>query len=348
MARLSLKLLCIIAVVGLKCAYAQEILFSDGFESGTLDPVTWQANPGPPNGVVEVAADDGVAHDGIFGVRLGQSERGAPTTNALDLHLDLSGHEQIELSFWISSNNDESNVEDGLWFSDDGGVTFTHVFAFAPADWTQLTYGQFPPLDVDRLAEENGLALTANFVIRFQQHGSSALTAGSSAFRDGIFLDDVVVRTAPSTYAVLPFEQDSFETGVLGSAWHWGDPGRTLPPGTALPGGLVEVVSSDVTPNTGIFGVVLGRRVRGNETTNALDLRLDLSNHEQVMLSFWIYSNNDEISPQGDGIWFSDNGGETFRNVFTYDIPTNEYQQRILNVDALATSAGLSLGCRKF
>jgi hypothetical protein len=344
MKRFAALLLCLLVFSGLKRVTAQEseVLFSDMFESGMLDPAFWQAVPGD---VVEVASDDGVPHGGIFGVRMGKRTEGGPTTNALDLRLDLSGREQVELSFWISSIGEETNVEDGIWFSADGGATFIKVFDFDPAAWTQRTYGQFPPLDVDRLAAANGLALTATFVIRFQQHGISDFDPVTAGVSDGIYLDDVEVRTAPETYTPLPFEE-SFETGILASPWHWGDPSLSLPPGLVLPDGLVEVVSNEIAPHSGLFAAALGRRTEGNETTNALDLRLDLSNHQQVMLGFWMYNNGGEVNPQGDGVWFSADGGATFRHVFTYDIPPREYQQRTLDVDTLAATAGLSLSER--
>jgi hypothetical protein len=201
----------------------------------------------------------------------------------------------------------------------------------------------WPSWRTARVGAANGLALTATFVIRFQQHGVDDFTGVN--FDDGIYLDDVEVRTAPETYAPLPFEE-GFETGVLASPWHWGDPSLSLPPGLVLPDGLVEVVSNEIAPHSGLFAAALGRRTDGNETTNALDLRLDLSNHQQVMLGFWIYNNGDEVNPQGDGVWFSADGGATFRHVFTYDIPAREYQQRTLDVDTLAAAAGLSLSER--
>lgn len=333
-------------VLASTCAVpVKAIDFTENFESGTLDPQYWQAVPGAPNGVVEASAVDGVAHGGIYGVRLGKSsDDGDDVTNALDLHLNLAGEEQVELSFWIKSNGDDTNTGDGIWFSSDGGLTFTHVYSFDPSSWTQAVYGQLPPLDVDKLARENGLALSENFVIRFQQQGVTELNRSFS--RDGLYLDDITVRTVPESYVEnLPFAE-GFENGVLASVWHWGDPSLTNPPGVSLPGGWVGVVSNDQSNHEGIYGAVLGRRVDGNATTNALDLRVNLANYQQVQLSFWLFRNGDEINPQGDGVWFSDDGGETFRHVYTYDVLDRQYQQISLDVDALAQGAGLALNDR--
>ncbi|ETX04685.1 MAG: hypothetical protein ETSY2_27420 [Candidatus Entotheonella gemina] len=340
MKRFAISLLCLFSVIGVDHTFAQEVLFSDGFESGELDPAFWEARPGTPAGVVEVISNDDVPQSGIFGVRLGKSVDGDATTNSLDLTLDLSGREQVELSFWVRSNNDATNPQDGLWFSDDGGQTFTKVFDFDLSNWTQGTYGQFPPFDVDLLASENGLSLTNQFVIRFQQHGDRDFT-GVASGRDGIYLDDVSVSAGPVTYSALPFE-DGFEEGMLGNSWRWGDSRTSLPSGFLLPGGIVGI-DSDSAANTGIFGVVMGRRTDGNETTNALDLHLDLLQHEQVELRFVAFSNNDEPNLRGDGIWFSDDGGSTFRKVFEYDLTSGAWSEHVVPIDALAAEAGMTL-----
>ncbi len=220
------------------------------------------------------------------------------------------------------------------------------MFDFDPSNWIQDSYGQFPPIDVDRLARENGLTLTPNFVIRFQQQGERELAVPESSdfFSDGIFLDDVVVRAAPETYhGDLPFQEGFENQDQLAGPFHWGDPRLSLPPGVLDPGGLVDILPDGI-PHKGISSVALGRRVNGKETTNALDLLLDLSNYTNVKLVFWIYANGDEFEPKGDGIWFSDDGGANFRSVYPFDnLSQREYQKRTLDVDTLATNIGLSL-----
>ena len=153
-------------------ALAQQVLFEDGFESGQLDPAFWTPRPsleGASGGLVDVfnATDD--ARTGSFSARLGRAADGAETTNALDLRLDLSGHSQVELRFWIRSFYDETQAQEGLYFSDDGGQTFTEVVAFdLLEDETDDVYYTLPPIDVDALAAAHGLSLTSTFVIRFQ------------------------------------------------------------------------------------------------------------------------------------------------------------------------------------
>ena len=329
--------------------------FSDGFEAGELGRAWHWGDPRPttfagtmlPGGLVEVGSNlQGIelAHGGFYGAALGRRNSGDWTTNALDLHLDLSGESDVQLSFWIQDMNDETHSVDGLYFSNDGGLSFTKVFDFAPGDWTSFSYGRFPPLQVDRLASDHGLTLNDTFVIRFQQYGYANLNS------DGVAIDDVEVESAPTTYASLPFA-DGFESAALGPAWTWANalyPTSTSLDDTVLPGGLVEVASNIQgyeIPHFGNYGVALGRRVGGDWTTNALDLHLNLQGQSQVELRFWIKDRQDESHSQ-DAIYFSSNGGENFRQVYLLSpgSQTNDtYQEKVLDVDALAASLGISL-----
>lgn len=344
-----LVVLSIVAGLGHNLA-AQETIFYDGFESGTFDSTAighWVALPGDNGGVVSV--DDNInsialSHNGVYGVALGRETRGAWTKNALDLHLDLSGQGQVELSFWIKDTGDDANDEDGIWFSDNGGASFAKVFDFKPNLWVDNEYGQFPPLDLDALAAEKNLTLTDKFIVRFQQYGWYELGVR------GIYLDDVSVTVPNITYATLPFEDD-FEEGSLGSAWTWANsefPALTTVPGTVVPGGRVLVTSNvngvEVS-HLGFNGVALGNAIGGVWTTNALDLHLNLAGQDQVELSFWIKDTGDETQNE-DGIWFSPNGGKVFKKLYSFDprsYPNNAYSQLTVNLDSLVQNLGLSL-----
>ena len=118
--------------------------------------------------------------DGTHGVLMGKACDGTFTTNALDLHLDLLGEPDVEMTFWIADQIDESHVDDGLYFSDDGGNNFMKALDFFPDEWCDGIYGQHPPIDVDGIATELGLELTNQFVIRFQQTGQSDFVGGSN------------------------------------------------------------------------------------------------------------------------------------------------------------------------
>ena len=334
-------------------AQVQEtILFEDDFEFGILQS-EWTARPnldGGSNGIVDVVSDVqgfvDIGRDGsFFAAVIGKTtDSGPATTNALDLTLDLSGETDVELVYWLHNRGDETDPEDGIFFSDDGGTTFTKVFDYEAGDWNRGFYGKLPPLDVSALAADNGLSLTNQFVIRWQQRDDADFSENFD--EDGFWIDDVVVRSRPVVYATLPFA-DGFESGRLDNAWRHAFPTNTF--GFVRIGGLVEVtgeIEGVSTPQEGSFAAVLGRRTDGQIATNALDLHLNLSGETDVELLYRLYDFGDENQPQ-DGIWFSDDGGETFLKVYTFDAQnwTNYFYGQLppLDVDGLAQENGLTL-----
>ncbi len=178
--------------------------FFDGFESGELDSAWAWADPTYPaltgeagtlghQGIVEVTNNiQGVDafYEGFYGVALGRRVDGAFTSNALDLHLDISNHREIDLAFWIKDNADETHVYDGIWFSSDGGEVFWPVYAFDPSSWTDLTFQQLT-VNVDSIINANSeLSFSSTFIMRFQQYGARDFTPGTI---DGLIIDSVFV-----------------------------------------------------------------------------------------------------------------------------------------------------------
>jgi len=234
---------------------------------------------------------------------------------------------------------DETQIQDGLYFSDDGGLNFTKVYDFDPLSWCNQ-WGSFPPFDVDKLAAANGLSLTSQFVIRFQQHDEHDFRGSPNI--DGFYIDNVVVREPETEYAILPFE-DGFESGEFKKAWSWSHPDSTvLNMSEIKPTGQVGI-----TPNTkfeGQYGAFMGKVCDDNFVTNALDLHLNLSGQTQVELSFMLYDLADETQIQ-DGLYFSDDGGLNFTKVYDFDPSNyaNSFQSYAINIGELVKSAGLSL-----
>ena len=332
---------------------AQQEIFSDGFESGILDPAYWTARPsiaGNSGGRVEVVNSSSNARSGTSSVFIGRSTDGQSTTNALDLRLDLSGQTEVELNFWLREYYEEDQSEEGIYFSDDGGQQFTQVFTFNFDEETDLVYLNPPPIDVDALAQAHGLSLTSTFVIRFQQIGTGDFS--TTGDEDGFMIDDLSVTVPSIIYTALPFE-DGFESGVLAGMWHEANAtevatGQPTAPSfaPARRGGRVEVVNSSSNARSGTSSVFIGRSTDGQSTTNALDLRLDLSGQTEVELNFWLREYYEEDQSE-EGIYFSDDGGQQFTQVFTFNFD-EETDLVYLNpppidVDALAQAHGLSL-----
>ena len=80
----------------------------------------------------------------------------------------------------------------------------------------------------------------------------------------------------------------------------------------------------------------------GGYTTNEAWLLLNLSGYTTVDLTFWWKEFSDE-SHSTDGVYLSDDGGATFIKVYSLTGGTSTYQQIALDIDALASTYGLSL-----
>lgn len=329
--------------------------FSDDFESGTFETAwaqnfadnTSESSSGDaitsPMNLVEIAEGSGL--NDSYGVWIGKRCDGSFVSNALDLHLDLLNEEDVELSFWIQSVYDNNHEEDGIYFSNDGGVNFTKVVDFLPDEWCPLTFGQYPPIDVDGLAETAGLDLTSQFVIRFQQRGEHDFFGGPDNL-GGFVLDDVRVYDPQLEYERLPFEDD-FETGTFGTAWaqNFADNTSESSSGDAItsPMNLVEVVEGSGVNDS--YGVWMGKRCDGSFVTNALDLHLNLDNETEVDLSFWLQSVYEDTHPE-DGIYYSDDNGQSFVKVFSFDfssIPPITFIEYRLDIDELLSENGLEM-----
>jgi len=324
----------VVLTLGLICQ-AKSTIFFDDFDQGSLDPAYWVATPKEGNGMVTVSNgvnDSPVSHSGRYAVIMGANVTSQHHLNYLDLHLDLSGYRDVALEFWVKDLVDETNLNDGLWISDDG-ETFTKILDFKPSQWPS-EYGRFPPLDLDEMAKQAGVRLTSQFVIRWAQQGNRAF----SEYRPhGIFIDDVHVFEPTRTYASLPF-RDGFETGKLADHWAWAWPNSSR----VGPASHLEVSQQDME---GFYALTLGNRYENPGNLNALDLHLNLEGRKNVFLKFMLRGGSQSHARE-NGLWLSDDGGETF--VKGYDFwnglwtDPNGYVQPI-QIGELARLRGLEL-----
>ncbi len=281
-----------------------------------------------PSGVAEVVFVDSLQGQAV---RLGSRADKCYVTNALDLHLNLQHAQNPELTFWLRDHYDETHSQDGIYFSDDGGANFVKVNAFDGDRWGDHVFGRYA-LDIRRLATAHQRRLTARFVIRFQQHDDDDFE-GTRTNSDGFYLDDIRVREPEVVYHnALPFTE-TFESDSLGSYWRHGDLTTTAPATTVLPDATTSLIDS--LSHTGERALLLGKLTNGYPTVSALDVCLNLTRQSALELSFWLYSKHDQADPE-DGIWLSDNGGQSFKKAYSFEYPRpGEYVAVKLSLDSL-------------
>ncbi|GEM_PF-3309097 len=127
-------------LLGIVPSSLAQTIFEDNFNNNVFkSPWSLKSNLSGSDGLIELNSLADVRNAG-FGVLMGKSADGALTKNALDLRLDLQGKSQVELTFWIEDISDETQQDDGIWFSNNGGATFKQVFKFQPGDWYKTQF----------------------------------------------------------------------------------------------------------------------------------------------------------------------------------------------------------------
>lgn len=248
--------------------------YSTSFESGALDTywVTTSSPEGrilittantPRSGSYHLTMDDSI-NGGLYGL------------NEAWLQLDLGGESQVDLDFWWKEYGDETHAQDGVFFSSNGGASFVQVLAFNNGAVSNNVWRN-AILDVDAVAAANGLTLTSNFVVKFQQYDNYAIAT------DGMAFDDITVTGGPAGSAPVAAFAASTTSGTAPltvtftdastnapTAWSWnfGDGGTSTtqsPAHTYTTAGTYTVsliasnaYGSDTETKTGYITVTAG------------------------------------------------------------------------------------------
>lgn len=250
--------------------------------------------------------------------------------NEASFYLKLAGKNRVHLKFnWTSFSPDLSNVN-GVYFSDDGGQSFTQVYYFNRFSSDDSRW-QNADLFVDSLCSMYGLEMNDQFVVKFVQHEN---TTNPSY---GVGIDNISVAT---TYATPNGYVADFEDGTFDEFWV---------PCLADNGCRIRI-TSQYTPYEGSYHMVLDSGINNNYVASYADLHLNfsLSYYSGYTMKFYIKDFNDEphYNPlnilQMDAILFSDDGGQTFVPVYALN-PTGTYQEVELNISQLARDNNLKL-----
>lgn len=286
-----------------------------------------------------------VAYSGKGALALGPFCKGQNQVAAIDLQLDLGTEEQVTLNYQIKSNGDEPHPQDGIFASDNGGKSFSKIYDFNFPDNCEGYFKQ-PTLDIDELAAQQGLSLTNEFIIRFQQYDDQSLFK-----KDGIFMDDISVKSRDSnTYADIPYHQD-FEKG-LGNVWETNpidsqNRDDSIRPELSSFAGIMnnsELKFNEVA-RSGKHALAFGKTCGIHEVVNRADLYVDLSEADEPLLEFYI-KNNEDDTHERDGIWLSNDAGQTFTKIRDWQPERwcDEYTKHpIINLKESAGAHDLSL-----
>jgi PKD repeat protein len=163
--------------------------YSTGFEGGAVDQY-WTLYEGTEGRIQVTTAN--TPHSGSYHLVMDDYYNGGSySQNEAWLQLNLAGQSQVDLAFWWKDFSDETHTQDGVYFSNNGGASFTKVLDLNGASYTNNVWREFT-LDVDAEAAGAGLSLTGNFVIKFQQYDNYAATT------DGMAFDDISVTVGAS------------------------------------------------------------------------------------------------------------------------------------------------------
>ncbi len=385
--------------------------YNTGFEPGQLDQF-WCRHTENASGRVQVSNLNG-PNSGTFHLTLDCSTTSTFSTNDATLGLDLTGQSDVRLRFAWREYAEEDHIEDGVFFSDDGGASYRKAYDFqlGPQTYTKVD------INVDSMATALGLNLTNRFIVKFQQRDNFPMTT------DGIAIDDVSVISVPVScnISVNPTSASVPAGGVINSqvtvtgtgswtavsaaAWVTVTNGsgtgsgsfnytvaantgaaRTgtinvscgsqnlqvtitqagapqvctqqyaaIPYTTGFENGLdqfwctasensfgrIQVTGAN-TPNNGTNHLTMDVTTSGNYSTNEATLGLRLAGQTNVKLDFYYKEFSDESNLE-DGIFFSDDGGATYVNVYALHNNNGVYQLISLDVTALAAANGLQL-----
>jgi hypothetical protein len=170
-------------------------------------------------------------------------------------------------------------------------------------------------------------------------NGTYTVTVSHSGYTFSPKQDQVTVRGADATHDVtgygfdpasLPFTDD-FEGGTLRSTWAVETDFE----------GRVQVGSVD--SHAGTYSLLLDDDTNGSLYSHASAiLALDLSGQSQADLSFWWRDFGDE-NDTDDGAFISDDYGQTWYQVVSFNNGPSIFTQATVDLDAQAGMAGMSL-----
>lgn len=155
------------------------IPYSTSFNGNSLDQY-WSTESTCENGRIQVTSSHG-PYSGSKHLTMDVFPSGTWCNNYADLYVNLAGQTILDLNFAWKDFGDETHAFDAIYFSNNGGNTFKKVFSFNNGTNPNNTW-KTESLWLEALAQQNGLSLTSNFVIRFSQYDNYSIPSDGMAF----------------------------------------------------------------------------------------------------------------------------------------------------------------------
>ena len=106
----------------------------------------------------------------------------------------MQGQSNMRLQLWWAEWNDETEVQDGIFISDNGGTTFTKIVDLDGAATTDLQWVYFD-INLDSVNSFHRLSFTSTYAVKLQQYDNYYFAGGN----DGHLYDDINVFSTLTT-----------------------------------------------------------------------------------------------------------------------------------------------------
>lgn len=173
-------------------SYYAPVPYYTGFENNAIDS-NWYTSSSLAGGRIQVWSNSSFASaatpNGNYWLGMDIAPpAGTYILNDAWLGLNALGASNLHLRFWWSEWNDETEPQDGIYLSNDGGTTFTKVIDLNGASFTDLTWRSYD-YNLDSMNTAHGLSYTANYVIKFSQYDNYYFSGGN----DGFLFDEISI-----------------------------------------------------------------------------------------------------------------------------------------------------------
>jgi len=202
--------------------------YSTGFETGAFDEY-WFTQSDNSEGRIQITTAN--TPRGTYHLTMDDNYNGGSyAQNEAWLRLNLFGKSDIDLVFYWKEFSDETHDLDGVYFSDDGGTSFSKVYDLTggSSSYQEIT------LDLDQLASSAGVSLTSTFVVKFQQYDNYGISYDGMAFDDISVTSNDVPPVADfsgdPTSGSYPLDvdfTDLSEYNPTSWSWNFGDGGTS-------------------------------------------------------------------------------------------------------------------------